>query len=90
MPDRNHRAAVTHLKHLHALVKITQPVTPWLVRLSQTCDLVISCNADINRILQRLGGPVCLIGRGGESVDSFQHCIFSFWYRLSRFTSPFP
>jgi len=51
-----------------------------LVPLSQTCDLVISCNADINRILQRRGGPVCLIGRGGESVDSFQHCIFSFRY----------
>jgi len=80
MPDRNHRAAVTHLKHLHALVKITQPVTPWLVPLSQTCNLVISCNADINRTLQLRGGPVCLIGRGGESGDSFQHCIFSFQY----------
>ncbi|WP_424999660.1 hypothetical protein [Pantoea agglomerans] len=51
-----------------------------LVPLSQTSELFISCNADINRIQQRRGGPVCLIGRGGESGDSFQHCIFSFWY----------
>jgi len=61
-----------------------------LVPLSQTSELVISCNADINRIQQRRGGPFCLIGRGGESGDSLQHCIFSFWNRLSRFTSPFP
>jgi len=61
-----------------------------LVPLSQTTDLVISCNADINRIQQRCGGPVCLIARGVESIDSFQHCIFSFWYLGYRFTSPFP
>ena len=61
-----------------------------LVPLSQTRDLVISCNADINRILQRLGGPVCLIGRGGESLDSLQHFIFIFRYLGYRFTSPFP
>ena len=57
-----------------------------LVPLSQTSDLVISCNADINSILQRLSGPLC----GGESVDSLQHFIFSFRYLGYRFTSPFP
>jgi hypothetical protein len=61
-----------------------------LVPLSQTCNLVISCNADINRIQQQRGGPLCLIGRGGESVDSLQHCIFILRYLGYRFTSPFP
>lgn len=28
MPDRNHRAAVTHLKHLHAVVKTLILLTP--------------------------------------------------------------